>query len=89
MAKITLDIGHALSREDQRQNRRNPVFVSQSCSSYVFLRKSRREVLKKNARRETEKTLTLFFAASPPVISEIEGSRAHAVATLLWDAVAQ
>jgi hypothetical protein len=78
MAKITLDIGHALSREDQRQNRRNPVFVSQSCSSYVFLRKSRREVLKKNARRETEKTLTLFFAASPPVISEIEGSRAHA-----------
>jgi hypothetical protein len=25
MAKINLDIGHALSREDQRQNRRNPV----------------------------------------------------------------
>jgi hypothetical protein len=24
MAKINLDIGHALSREDQRQNRRNP-----------------------------------------------------------------
>jgi len=25
MAEINLDIGHALSREDQRQNRRNPV----------------------------------------------------------------
>jgi len=28
MAKINLDIGHALSREDQRQNRRNPCFIS-------------------------------------------------------------
>jgi hypothetical protein len=25
MAEINLDVGHALSREDQRQNRRNPV----------------------------------------------------------------
>jgi hypothetical protein len=30
MAKINLDIGHALSREDQRRNRRNPIFISQS-----------------------------------------------------------
>jgi hypothetical protein len=36
MAKINLDIGHALSREDQRQNRRNPCFISQSSSSYYF-----------------------------------------------------
>jgi hypothetical protein len=36
MAKINLDIGHALSREDQRQNRRNPSFISQSSSSYCF-----------------------------------------------------
>jgi hypothetical protein len=36
MAKINLDIGHALSREDQRQNRRNPCFISQSSSSYSF-----------------------------------------------------
>jgi hypothetical protein len=55
MAKITLDIGHALSREDQRQNRRNPVFVSQSYSSYVFLRKLRREVLKKMLRAKQKK----------------------------------
>jgi hypothetical protein len=48
MAKINLDIGHALSREDQRQNRRNPCFISQSSLSYFFLRKSRGEVLKKN-----------------------------------------
>jgi hypothetical protein len=31
-----LDIGHALSREDQRQNRRQPYFISQSPSSYSF-----------------------------------------------------
>jgi hypothetical protein len=30
MAKINLDIGHALSREDQRRNRRNSIFISQS-----------------------------------------------------------
>jgi hypothetical protein len=30
MAKINLDIGHALSREDQRRNRPNPIFISQS-----------------------------------------------------------
>jgi hypothetical protein len=47
MAKINLDIGHALSREDQRQNRRNPCFISQSSLSYFFLRKWRGEVLKK------------------------------------------
>jgi hypothetical protein len=36
MAEINLDIGHALSREDQRQNRRQPYFISQSPSSYSF-----------------------------------------------------
>ena len=36
MAKINLDIGHALSREDQRQNRRQPYFISQSPASYSF-----------------------------------------------------
>jgi len=36
MAKINLDISHALSREDQRQNRRNPCFISQASSSYSF-----------------------------------------------------
>ena len=47
MAEINLDISHALSREDQRQNRRNPV-LPQPSSSYVFLLNSRGEVLKKN-----------------------------------------
>jgi len=57
MAKINLDIGHALSREDQRQNRRNFVLLSQSSSSYVFLRKPRGEVLKKNKKPgETKNT---------------------------------
>jgi hypothetical protein len=35
MAKINLDIGHALSREDQRQNRRNPC-LSRSLLPYSF-----------------------------------------------------
>jgi hypothetical protein len=65
MAKITLDIGHALSREDQRQNRRNPVFVSQSCSSYVFLRKSRGEVLKKKCSARNGKNSDSVFRGKP------------------------
>jgi hypothetical protein len=36
MAKINLDIGHALSREDQRQNRRNLHFLATFLSLMSF-----------------------------------------------------
>jgi hypothetical protein len=36
MAKITLDLGHALSRLDQHRNRQQPYLISTGSSSYSF-----------------------------------------------------
>jgi len=52
MAEINLDIGHALSREDQRQNRRNLSYVAAFfllCLSPEF------------ARRSSQKKFRFFF----------------------------
>jgi hypothetical protein len=53
-----MDIGHALSREDQRRNRRQPCFYLAVFFLLLFLRKSRGEVPKKISvcTENTEKT---------------------------------
>jgi hypothetical protein len=55
MAKINLDIGHALSREDQHKIDATLV-LSRSLLPLILLRKSRGEVLKK-----IEQLLSLKF----------------------------
>jgi hypothetical protein len=66
MAEITLDINHALSREDQRQNRRQPYFVSPS--SYSFSGNWAAKFSKKYGwpARNTQKMLTLFSRQARP-----------------------
>jgi hypothetical protein len=76
MAKINLDIGHALSREDQRRNRRNPCFISQSSLSYFFLRKWRGEVLKKKLLRLSARDLAMLWEVATR-LKPARGRRGH------------
>jgi hypothetical protein len=62
MAEINMDIGHALSREDQRRNRRQPCFYLAVVFLLFFLRKSRGEVPKKISVCTKNTEETDFFA---------------------------
>jgi hypothetical protein len=66
MAKINLDIGHALSREDQRQNRRNLNFVSQPFFPLCFSPET--------ARRSSQKKIIATFH---PSFGEIRSGPEH------------
>jgi hypothetical protein len=59
MTKINLDIGHALSREDQRRNRRQPYFMSHSLSPLspeIARRGSQKKLQPRHLVRQTGRT---------------------------------
>ena len=70
MAKINLDIGHALSREDQRQNRRNLNFVSQPFFPLCFSPESARRSFQKKINRYVSLE---FFVRSERFLSSERG----------------
>jgi hypothetical protein len=60
MAEINLDIGHALSREDQRQNRRNPVLCRSLLPLMSFSGNRAAKFSKKIKKAGGNKELALF-----------------------------
>jgi hypothetical protein len=61
MAEINLDIGHALSREDQRQNRRNPVLCRSLLPLMYFSGNRAAKFSKKINKAGGNKELTLLL----------------------------